>query len=110
MDRRVVITGLGTVTPLGSAIDTIWDKLCNGVSGIERISRFDPTDYPAQIAGEVRDFRPEHYVDKHDLRRTDRFVQFALAASQEAMHDAGLSITESTAERVGVYIGTAFGG
>lgn len=110
MERRVVVTGLGAVTPLGIAMDTIWDKLCNGVSGIARIARFDPTGYPAQIAGEVRDFHPEHYLDKRDVRRTDRFVQFALAASQEAIQDAGLHITESTADRVGVYIGTAFGG
>src|SRR5499426_1641117 len=110
MERRVVITGLGAVTPLGIGIDTVWDKLCHGVSGIRRISRFDPTDYPAQIAGEVRDFTPELYLDKRELRRTDRFVQFALVASQEAIQDAGLTITESTADRVGVYIGTAFGG
>ena len=110
MERRVVITGLGAVTPLGIGIDTVWDKLCHGVSGIRKISRFDPTDYPAQIAGEVRDFTPELYLDKRDLRRTDRFVHFALAASQEAIQDAGLTITESTADRVGVYIGTAFGG
>jgi 3-oxoacyl-[acyl-carrier-protein] synthase II len=110
MERRVVITGVGAVTPLGLSIDTIWEKLCQGVSGIAPISRFDPTDYPAQIAGEVRDFTPERFIDKRDLRRMDRFVHFALAASQEAIQDAGLTITESTADRVGVYIGTAFGG
>jgi 3-oxoacyl-[acyl-carrier-protein] synthase II len=110
MQRRVVITGLGAVTPLGIGIDTVWDKLCHGVSGIGRISRFDPTDYPAQIAGEVRDFTPELYLDKRDVRRTDRFVHFALAASQEACRDASLTIIESMAERTGVYIGTAFGG
>jgi 3-oxoacyl-[acyl-carrier-protein] synthase II len=110
MERRVVITGLGAITPLGLTIDTIWEKLCQGVSGIGKITRFDPTEYPAQIAGEVRDFTPEQYIDKRDLRRMDRFVHFALAATQEAMQDAGLIITESTADRVGVYIGTAFGG
>src|SRR5713101_10114519 len=110
MERRVVITGLGAITPLGLTIDTIWDKLCQGVSGIGKITRFDPTDYPAQIAGEVRNFTPEYYIDKRDLRRMDRFVHFALVASQEAIQDAGLTITESTADRVGVYIGTAFGG
>jgi 3-oxoacyl-[acyl-carrier-protein] synthase II len=110
MERRVVVTGLGAVTPLGLSIDTIWEKLCQGVSGIGKITRFDAREYPAQIAGEVRDFTPEHYTDKRDLRRMDRFVLFALAASQEAMQDAGLAITESMADRVGVYIGTAFGG
>src|SRR5215470_5807521 len=110
MERRVVVTGLGAVTPLGVTIDTIWKKLCEGVSGIDKITRFDAHKYPAQIAGEVCDFVPEHYIDKRDLRRMDRFVHFALAASQEAMQDAGLTITESMADRVGVYIGTAFGG
>jgi 3-oxoacyl-[acyl-carrier-protein] synthase II len=110
MERRVVVTGLGAVTPLGVTIDTIWKKLCEGVSGIDKITRFDAHKYPAQIAGEVHDFVPEHYIDKRDLRRMDRFVHFALAASQEAMQDAGLTITESMADRVGVYIGTAFGG
>ena len=96
--------------PLGLSIDTIWEKLCQGVSGIGQITRFDAHEYPAQIAGEVQDFTPEHYIDKRDLRRMDRFVHFALAASQEAIQDAGLTITESMADRVGVYIGTAFGG
>jgi 3-oxoacyl-[acyl-carrier-protein] synthase II len=110
MDRRVVITGLGAVTPLGCTIKTSWENLCQGVSGIRKIARFDATDYPAQIAGEAWDFAPERYLDKRDLRRTDRFVHLALAASQDAMDAAGLTIVESMAERVGVYVGTAFGG
>jgi 3-oxoacyl-[acyl-carrier-protein] synthase II len=110
MDRRVVITGLGAMTPCGIHIDTLWKQICNGVSGIGAITRFDTTDFPVRIAGEVRDFHPEHYLDKRDIRRADRFVQFALAASQAAVDDAGLTITASNADRVGVYIGTAFGG
>lgn len=110
MDRRVVITGLGAVTPLGCIIKIIWDNLCQGVSGIRKIARFDATGYPAQIAGEAWDFMPERYLDKRELRRTDRFVHLALGASQDAVDDAGLTITESMAERVGVYVGTAFGG
>src|SRR4029453_431943 len=94
----------------GTHIETIWEQLCRGVSGIGPITRFDTTDFEARIAGEARDFAPEQYLDKRDLRRTDRFVQFALAASQEAVQDAGLTITDANADRVGVYIGTAFGG
>ncbi|HEY7491281.1 MAG TPA: beta-ketoacyl-ACP synthase II [Candidatus Tectomicrobia bacterium] len=110
MDRRVVVTGLGAITPLGIHIDTVWERICHGASGIKAITRFDTTDFPVQIAGEAWDFVPEQYLDKRDIRRTDRFVQFALAASQEAIQNAGLSITDANADRVGVYIGTAFGG
>ena len=110
MERRVVITGLGAVTPLGTRTDTIWDRLCQGVSGIGAITRFDTTDFDVKIAGEAREFDPEEFLDKRELRRTDRFVQFALAAAQEAMDDAELSITGTNAQRVGAYIGTAFGG
>jgi 3-oxoacyl-[acyl-carrier-protein] synthase II len=110
MDRRVVITGLGAVTPLGIQIDTVWERICCGTSGIKAITRFDTTDFPVQMAGEAWDFVPEQYLDKRDIRRTDRFVQFSLAASQEAIQDAGVSITNANADRVGVYIGTAFGG
>ncbi len=110
MERRVVVTGLGAITPLGIHIDTIWEKLCRGVSGIDAITRFDATDFPAQIAGEARDFAPDMYLEKRDIRRSDRFVHFALGASHEAMQDAGLTLTEANAHRVGVYIGTAFGG
>lgn len=110
MERRVVITGLGAVTPLDTHLTTSWERLCQGVSGIGPITRFDTTDFEVKIAGEIRHFAPEQYLDKRDLRRIDRFAQFALAASQDALQDAGLCITEANAERVGVYIGTAFGG
>ena len=110
MERRVVVTGLGAITPLGIHVDTIWEKLCRGVSGIDVITRFDATDFPAQIAGEARDFVPDMYLEKREIRRSDRFVHFALGASHEAMLDAGLTLTEANAHRVGVYIGTAFGG
>jgi 3-oxoacyl-[acyl-carrier-protein] synthase II len=110
VERRVVITGLGAITPCGTRIDTLWEQIRNGVSGIGAITRFDTSDFPVHFAGEARDFHPEHYLDKRDIRRTDRFVQFALAASQEAIEDAGVTITETNADRVGVYIGTAFGG
>ena len=110
MDRRVVVTGLGAMTPLGTEIDTIWQRLCRGESGIGPITRFDATAYPAHIAGEVREFDPAQYLDKHDIRRTDRFCQLAIAAGQEAVNDAGLDIDEGTGHRTGVYIGSAMGG
>ena len=108
MDRRVVVTGLGAMTPLGTKIDTIWQRLCRGESGIGPITRFDATAYPAHIAGEVREFDPAQYLDKHDIRRTDRFCQLAIAAGQEAVNDA--DIDEGTGHRTGVYIGSAMGG
>ena len=110
MDRRVVVTGLGAMTPLGTDVDTIWQRLCRGESGIGPITRFDAAAYPAHIAGEVREFDPAQYLDKHDIRRTDRFCQLAIAAGQEAVNDAGLDIDEGTGHRIGVYIGSAMGG
>lgn len=110
MKRRVVITGLGAVTPCGTRVDTTWKEICNGTSGINTITRFDTTDFEVRIAGQAWGFQPELYFDKRDIRRTDRFVQFAVAASQEAVDDAALLINESNAERIGVSIGTAFGG
>jgi 3-oxoacyl-[acyl-carrier-protein] synthase II len=98
------------MTPLGTEIDTIWQRLCRGESGIGPITRFDATAYPAHIAGEVREFDPAQYLDKHDIRRTDRFCQLAIAAGQEAVNDAGLDIDEGTGHRTGVYIGSAMGG
>jgi 3-oxoacyl-[acyl-carrier-protein] synthase II len=98
------------MTPLGTEIDTIWQRLCRGESGIGPITRFDATAYPAHIAGEVREFDPAQYLDKHDIRRTDRFCQLAIAAGQEAVNDAGLDIDEGTGHRSGVYIGSAMGG
>jgi 3-oxoacyl-[acyl-carrier-protein] synthase II len=96
------------MTPLGTEIDTIWQRLCRGESGIGPITRFDATAYPAHIAGEVREFDPAQYLDKHDIRRTDRFCQLAIAAGQEAVNDA--DIDEGTGHRTGVYIGSAMGG
>ena len=110
MDRRVVVTGFGAMTPLGTDVDTIWQRLCRGESGIGPITRFDTSAYPAHIAGEVRQFDPANYLDKHDIRRTDRFCQLAIAAGQEAVNDAGLNIEEGAGHRTGVYIGSAMGG
>ncbi|UFJ61010.1 beta-ketoacyl-ACP synthase II [Brevibacillus sedimenti] len=110
MKRRVVITGVGVISPVGNDAKTFWNSLLEGKSGIGRITAFDASDYPTQIAGEVKDFNPEAYLDKREIRRTDRFVQFALAATKMAMEDAKLEITAENAERVGVYIGSGIGG
>ena len=108
--RRVVITGLGVVTPLGIGVDKTWQALLVGQSGIGPITRFDASDYSCQIAAEVKDFDPADYIEKKEIKKMDTFIQYAIAASQEAVDDAGLHITPETAERVGVYIGAGIGG
>ncbi|MED1794352.1 MULTISPECIES: beta-ketoacyl-ACP synthase II [Brevibacillus] len=110
MKRRVVITGVGVISPVGNDAQTFWNSLLEGKSGIDRLTAFDASDYPTQIAGEVKDFNPELYMDKKEVRRTDRFVQFGLAAAKMAIEDAKLEITAENAERVGVYIGSGIGG
>lgn len=110
MERRVVITGMGAVTPLGTRVETIWDRLCQGISGVDVITRFDTEDFDAKIAGEAREFDPGAYLDKRELRRTDLFVQMALVAAQDAVDASKFSVAQTDASRVGVYIGSAFGG
>ena len=108
--RRVVVTGMGVVTPLGLDVASSWEGVVAGESGVVPISTFDTTDYPCQIAGEVRGFDPTDYFEAKDVRRTDRFVQFSLVATQEALRDADLEVTEERADDTGVYIGTGIGG
>ena len=110
LTRRVVVTGMGLVTPLGTGLEKTWKALCTGKSGIGRITRFDPTDYPCQIAGEVPDFEPAAFIEKKDIKKMDTFIHYAVGASQMAVDDAGLKVTEENAERVGVYIGAGIGG
>ncbi|HOA91956.1 MAG: beta-ketoacyl-ACP synthase II [Bacillota bacterium] len=110
MQRRVVITGLGAVTPLGLNVEEFWANVIAGKSGVGLITRFDTTDFNVKIAAEVKGFDPENYLDKKEARRTDRFVQFALAAAKMAVDDASLTIDESNCEDVGVYIGSGVGG
>jgi len=110
MPRRVVITGLGVITPLGTGVDKSWQSLCRGKSGIDVITRFDAADFKTRIAGEVRDFNPEEFLDKKLVRRNDRFIQFALAASRMAVEDAGLTVSAINGDRVGVSLGTTLGG
>ena len=108
--RRVVVTGIGLVTPLGIGLEKTWKALCAGESGIARITRFDPTDYPTQIAGEVKDFDPAAFIEKKEIKKMDLFIHFAVGAAQLAVEDAGLKVTAENAERVGVYIGSGIGG
>ena len=108
--RRVVITGLGAVTPLGVGVDNTWHAVCAGQSGIGPITRFEASGYPCRIAAEVKDFEPADYIEKKEIKKMDLFIQFAMAASREAVDDAGLKITPDVAERVGVYIGAGIGG
>jgi 3-oxoacyl-[acyl-carrier-protein] synthase II len=108
--RRVVVTGLGLITPLGSSVAKSWDGLVNGRSGIGPITRFDPKDLETKIAGEVHDFDPLDYLDRKEARRADRFAQFAVAAAGQALKDARLEITKDLAPRVGVVFGSGIGG
>lgn len=110
MLKRVVITGLGAVTPLGLNVSELWDNLIKGKNGIDLITHFDTSDFNVKIAGEVKGFQPENYMEKKEVRRTDRFVQLAMAAAKMAVSDAFLTIDDSNAEEVGVYIGSGVGG
>ncbi len=107
--RRVVVTGLGAITPIGNDVPTYWESLRHGRSGIGRITRFDATGYESQIAGEVKDFEPAKYLDRKEIRRTDRFTQYAVGAAAQAIDDAKLDVTKDT-ERIGAAIATGVGG
>ena len=108
--NRVVITGLGTIPPLGNTVDEFWGNLKSGKSGIDFITKVDKDDFPAKVAGEVKDFDPTLYMDKKDSKRMDLFTQYAVAASKMALEDAKLTITDEIADRVGVWIGSGIGG
>jgi 3-oxoacyl-[acyl-carrier-protein] synthase II len=109
-DRRVVVTGVGLVTPLGTGVEKNWEELMAGHSGIGPVTRFEVTDYPTRIAGEVRDFNPLDWIDKKDVRKMDLFIQYAVACAEQAMRHSGLQIDQSNADRVGVLIGNGIGG
>ena len=109
MTRRVVVTGMGAVTPVGLDVPTTWDALTSGRSGLGLITRFDPSPYETQIAGELKGFEPTAYMDRKDVRRTDRFTHYAVAAARQALTDASLE-RGSDPERMGTAIASGVGG
>lgn len=109
-NRRVVITGMGVIAPNGIGIDQFWESLINGRSGISKISCFDASTYPSQIAGEVKDFNPTDYINPKNARRMDRFSQFAVVSTKMALEDSRLEINEKNSERIGISLGSALGG
>jgi 3-oxoacyl-[acyl-carrier-protein] synthase II len=110
VERRVVVTGLGLVTPLGIGTKATWEAAIAGKSGVGPITRFDAKDLPSRIAGEVKEFDPDLYMDRKEARRNDLFIQFGLAAAQVALQDAGLPLDKPLGERCGVIVGSGMGG
>ena len=108
--RRVVVTGIGLVSPVGLTARENWDALLAGRSGIGPITRFDASDYACRIAGEVKGFDPSLFLDRKEIKKFDTFIHYAVAAAKEALAESGLSITEENAEAVGVCIGSGIGG
>jgi len=110
MQRRVVVTGLGLVTPLGTGLEKNWEALMAGKSGIAPVTCFDVSEFPVKIAGEVKDFNPEDWVDKRDIKKMDLFIQYAVSAAEQAMRQSGFKVTEENADNVGVMVGVGIGG
>ena len=108
--RRVVVTGIGLVSPVGLTREENWDALLAGRSGIGPITRFDASDYACRIAGEVKGFDPALFLDRKEIKKFDTFVHYAVAAAKEALAESGLAITEENAEAVGVCVGSGIGG
>jgi 3-oxoacyl-[acyl-carrier-protein] synthase II len=109
-DRRVVVTGMGSVTPIGTGAEAFWNALMTGVSGAGPVTHFDASAYTTRIAAEVKDFDPEQYMERKEAKRMDRFAQMSVAASKMALTDSGLEINADNADRVGVIIGSGIGG
>jgi 3-oxoacyl-[acyl-carrier-protein] synthase II len=108
--RRVVVTGVGIVSPLGTGVEKNWAAITNGHCGIGKVTRFDASDLATQIAGEVKDFNAEDYIEKKEIKKMDLFIQYGLVAAEMALKDSGLEITDANAERVGVLVGSGLGG
>ncbi len=109
-ERRIVVTGMGLITPLGIGVEKTWNNLIQGKSGIRKITHFDPSSFQTQIAGEVDGFNPENYIEVKEIKKMDRFIHFAVAAATMAVEDSRLKINEHNAERVGVIVGAGIGG
>lgn len=110
VSRRVVVTGIGLICSVGNDTDSVWQAILAGKNGIERITLFDPSQYPCQIAGEVKNFDPATFIDKKEIKKMGRFMHFAIAAADNALAMSGLKITPDNAEEIGVYIGSGIGG
>jgi 3-oxoacyl-[acyl-carrier-protein] synthase II len=110
MCRRVVVTGMGLLTAIGNDLKTSWEALLQGRSGVRRITKFDPSDFPTQIAAELDGFEVERYIDKKEIRRQDPFTQYAVAATEMAVQDSGIDFASENSDRVGVIIGSGIGG
>ncbi len=108
--RRVVVTGLGLITPVGIGVAESWTNIINGQSGIGKITKFDCSSFPSQVAGEVKNFDPLVYIPPKDARRMDTFIQFGIAAGIEAFKDSGIEVNDSNSERIGVSVGSGIGG
>jgi len=110
MDNRIVITGIGIVSPIGIGKDIFWDNCLSGVSGVGKISYFDTAQYRTKIAAIIKDFKADDFLEKKVIRKTDRFAHFALAASKLALKDSKLNIDNNLSTRLGIYLGTGLGG
>ncbi|ECZ2715055.1 beta-ketoacyl-ACP synthase II [Listeria monocytogenes] len=108
--RRVVVTGVGAVTPIGNDVETSWENAKKGVNGVAKMTRLNPDDFPVKIAAELKDFDVEKYLEKKEARKMDRFTHYAIASAEMAVQDSGLVIDDSNANRVGVWIGSGIGG
>src|SRR6266404_2237455 len=110
-ERRVVVTGLGVVTPLGNELDTFWNSLLAGGCGVDKIASFDPSQFATQVAAEVKDFDPAPaFPSPKEIRRTDRFAQFGIYAGYQALKDSGLDLEKANRDEIGVIIGSGIGG
>ena len=110
MNRRVVVTGMGVISPVGNTVSEFWESLCEGKSGIDTITRFDITDFATKFAGCIKDFDPEDYMERRDARRMDRYTHYGIAATRMAMQEANFDMERIDKERLGVVIGTGVGG